>query len=201
LIGVINYGLGNIQSFLNSYRLLGVKAIQVKNTLELNKCDHLILPGVGSFDAAMIRLKSSKLLDSIEKLVFKEKIPILGVCVGLQIMARKSEEGDKKGLGWLDGEVKLIKKTKDLPLPHMGWNTLQIHNYKSQLLKDTDNKNFYFLHSYCMEMDTNEVIMATADYGKIIVAAVSKNNIHGCQFHPEKSHTSGLIILENFAKL
>ena len=115
MIGVINYGLGNIQSFLNSYRLLGVKAIQVKNTLELNKCDHLILPGVGSFDAAMIRLKSSKLLDSIEKLVFKEKIPILGVCVGLQIMARKSEEGDKKGLGWLDGEVKLIKKQKTCP--------------------------------------------------------------------------------------
>ena len=201
MIGVINYGLGNIQSFLNSYRLLGVKAIPVKNTLELNKCDHLILPGVGSFDAAMTRLKSSKLIDSIEKLVFKENIPILGVCVGLQIMARTSEEGEIKGLGWLDGEVKLIKKTKNLPLPHMGWNTIQIENYNSQLLKDTDNKHFYFLHSYCMEMYNSEAITATSDYGENIVAAVSKNNIHGCQFHPEKSHTSGLTILENFANL
>ena len=201
MIGVINYGLGNIQSFLNSYRILGVKAKPVKNTLELNKCDHLILPGVGSFDAAMTRLKSSKLIDSIEKLVFKENIPILGVCVGLQIMARTSEEGEIKGLGWLDGEVKLIKKIKNLPLPHMGWNTIQIENDNSQLLKDTDNKHFYFLHSYCMEMDTSEGITATSDYGEIIVAAVSKNNIHGCQFHPEKSHTSGLTILENFANL
>ncbi len=201
MIGVINYGLGNIQSFLNSYRLLGFKAIPVKNTVELNKCDHLILPGVGSFDAAMTRLKSSKLIDSIEKLVFKEKIPILGVCVGLQIMARTSEEGEIKGLGWLDGEVKLIKKIKNLPLPHMGWNTIQIENYNSQLLKDTDKKHFYFLHSYCMEMDTSDVITATSDYGKIIVAAVSKNNIHGCQFHPEKSHISGLTILENFANI
>ncbi len=201
MIGVINYGLGNIQSFLNSYRILGVKAKPVKNTLELNKCDHLILPGVGSFDAAMTRLKSSKLIDSIEKLVFKENIPILGVCVGLQIMARTSEEGEIKGLGWLDGEVKLIKKIKNLPLPHMGWNTIQIENDNSQLLKDTDNKHFYFLHSYCMEMDASEGITATSDYGENIVAAVSKNNIHGCQFHPEKSHTSGLTILENFANL
>ena len=201
MIGVINYGLGNIQSFLNSYRLLGVKAVSVKNTFELNKCDRLILPGVGSFDAAMNRLKSSKLVDSIEKLVFKENIPILGVCVGLQIMARISEEGKIKGLGWLDGEVKLIKKIKNLPIPHMGWNTIQIKNYNSPLLKDTDNKHFYFLHSYCMQMDNSKVITATADYGEIIVAAVSKNNIHGCQFHPEKSHASGLAILENFANL
>ena len=201
MIGIINYGLGNIQSFLNSYRLLGIKSCSVSNISDLNKCDHLVLPGVGAFDEAMIRLKSSNLINSIEKLVFDKNIPILGICVGLQIMARRSEEGKTKGLGWLDGDVKLIKKTENLPLPHMGWNKILINKNDVSILEGTHDKSFYFLHSYCLKMDSLDGIIATSEYGDLIVSAVNKNNIYGCQFHPEKSHSAGLKVLENFASV
>ena len=201
MIGIINYGLGNIQSFLNSYRLLGIDSCSVSNLYDLKKCDHLVLPGVGAFDEAMIRLKASNLINNIEQLVFKENIPILGICVGLQIMARRSEEGEKKGLGWIDADVKLIKRAKNLPLPHMGWNKIKIKNHDASFLDGTDNRSFYFLHSYCLKMDSLDGIIATSEYGSNIVSAVNKNNIYGCQFHPEKSHSAGLKILENFANI
>ncbi len=201
MIGIINYGLGNIQSFLNSYRLLGIDSCSVSNFYDLKKCDHLVLPGVGAFDEAMTRLNASNLINSIEKLVFEENIPILGICVGLQIMARRSEEGKNRGLGWIDADVGLIKKTKNLPLPHMGWNKINIKNNEARILNGIDDRSFYFLHSYCLKMDSLDAIIATSEYGSSIVSAINKNNIYGCQFHPEKSHSAGLKILENFAKI
>ena len=200
MIGIIDYGLGNIQSFLDGFRILDVPAMSVKNKFDLQKIDRAILPGVGAFDSAIQRLNDSHLVKGLEDLVFNKSLPILGVCVGLQIMARSSEEGLKKGLGWLDADVKIINKKDKLPLPHMGWNEIDLKN-NSKLLQNLDKQRFYFLHSYYLSMDKNSDQIATTNYGRSITAAVQKNNIYGCQFHPEKSHSSGLKVLENFSKL
>ena len=143
----------------------------------------------------------SNLLEELEDLVLNKSLPILGVCVGMQIMSRSSEEGLKKGLGWLDADVKIIKIDEKLPLPHMGWNEIEILSSNSKLLLNLDSRRFYFLHSYYLSMDDKKDQIAITSYGKSLTAAVQKNNIYGCQFHPEKSHSSGLKILENFSKL
>lgn len=201
MIGIIDYGLGNIQSFINSYRLLGLKALQVKEKKHLEICERFILPGVGSFDAAISKLEVSGLLPDLENFVLRDKVPILGVCVGLQILSRRSDEGTKKGLGWLNADVKSIKKSKELPIPHMGWNTVFIKQKGSKLMKNLESKRFYFLHSYHVVMDSIENQIAVSNYGIDITAAANHNNIYGCQFHPEKSHSNGLKVLENFASL
>ena len=201
MIGIIDYGLGNIQSFMDSFRILGVPAIRVKNKIDLKKIDKAILPGVGAFDFAMQRLHDSNLLKDLNDLVLDKYLPVLGVCVGMQIMARSSEEGLKKGLGWLDADVKIIKKNGKLPLPHMGWNEIDVVNDNSKLLLNLNSRRFYFLHSYYLSLDDKKDGIAITNYGEFLTAAVQKRNIYGCQFHPEKSHSSGLKILENFSKL
>ena len=150
---------------------------------------------------AMERFHSSGLIKDIEDLVFYKSVPILGVCIGLQIMTRKSDEGILKGLGWLDAEVKLIKENIKLPLPHMGWNTINVDNENSKLLSGVNNERFYFLHSYHVISDYSYNHIASSNYGSKILAAASDKNIYGCQFHPEKSHSAGLRVLENFSKL
>ena len=199
MIGIINYGLGNVQSFINSYRILGLKAISISKKEDFKKIERLILPGVGSFDEALKRFNNSGLADLTEELVLEKSMPILGICVGLQMMARSSEEGLERGLGWLDADVKAIKKDINYPLPHMGWNNIRVNNKKSSLLFSVDSSSFYFLHSYHLVVDNKADQIATADYGNQLLAAASKGNIYGCQFHPEKSHSSGLKVLENFA--
>ena len=201
MIGIINYGLGNVQSFINSYRKLGLKATSVTNKEDFKKIERLILPGVGSFDEALKRFKNSGLANQTEELVLRESMPILGICVGLQMMARRSDEGIEKGLGWIDAEVKAIEKDINYPLPHMGWNNIQVNNKESNLLFNVDSSRFYFLHSYHLVVENEADKIATADYGKNLLAAASKGNIYGCQFHPEKSHSSGLKVLENFANI
>ena len=201
MIGIIDYGLGNVQSFINSYRKLGISAKPIKNKNDFENVDRMILPGVGSFDAAIQMLFASELIQKIEDLVLNESMPILGVCVGMQIMARKSEEGEKKGLNWIDADVKRIKKLDNLPLPHMGWNEIKLSNQDSTLLKSLNNSKFYFLHSYFLAMDNKDEQIALTNYSTVLTAAIQKNNIYGCQFHPEKSHSAGLKVLGNFANL
>ena len=201
MIGIIDYGLGNIQSFMDSFRILGVPALRVKNKIDLKKIDKAILPGVGAFDFAMQRLNDSNLMKDLNDLVLDKYLPVLGVCVGMQIMARSSEDGLKKGLGWLDADVKIIKKNDKLPLPHMGWNEINVVDDNSKLLLNLNSRRFYFLHSYYLSLDDEKDGIAITNYGEILTAAVQKRNIYGCQFHPEKSHSSGLKILENFSKL
>ena len=201
MIGIIDYGLGNIQSFINSYRLLGLKALKVKEKKDLEICERFILPGVGSFDAALSKLEASGLLPNLKQFVLKDKAPLLGVCVGLQILSRSSEEGTQKGLGWLNADVKLINKSQGLPIPHMGWNTVFVKQKTSRLMKNIESKKFYFLHSYHTVMDSIENQIAVSNYGIEITAVANNENIYGCQFHPEKSHTNGLKVLENFASL
>ena len=201
MIGIIDYGLGNVQSFINGYRILGKKAVAINNPKQLKKMNRLILPGVGSFDMAMKRLNSSGLIIDIEDLIFNKSVPILGVCVGLQIMTKKSDEGISRGLGWLEAEVKKIDHNNLLPLPHMGWNNINVEDKDSKLLAGVNKKRFYFLHSYHVISQNKDIHIASADYGGRILAAASKENIFGCQFHPEKSHNAGLQVLENFSKI
>ena len=168
---------------------------------DLQKVDRLILPGVGSFDNAIERFNNSGLRDHIEDLVFNENLPIMGVCIGLQIMAKSSSEGSSNGLGWIDGEVEIIDQDKKLILPHMGWNEIKVKEKYSKLLSNLESKRFYFLHSYHFIRSEKKDMIASVNYGKDILAAISKDNIYGCQFHPEKSHSAGLNVLENFANL
>lgn len=201
MIGIIDYGLGNVFAFGNVYKRLDIPFKVIKNTNDLDNVSKLILPGVGAFDEAITRLRNSGLLESIENLVFKQNIPVLGICVGMQILANRSEEGKLKGLGWIPGEVKKFNSKDGFPLPHMGWNELIIEK-KNNLFKNLDNNSrFYFLHSYCFNPLKPEHVLGMTKYCDEFVSVVNEKNIFGVQFHPEKSHANGITILKNFWKL
>ncbi len=203
LVGIINYGLGNISAFKYAFKKLNCEVNVISNPDDINLCSHLILPGVGAFDYAIELLKSSRMLDVINKNVLVDKKPILGVCVGMQIFFEKSEEGNNYGLGWIKGNVKkLASSTKNtIKLPHMGWNSLGNINEKNKLCFNLENDEFYFLHSYhCVPEDKNLIISST-EYGESFCSSVQFENIIGCQFHPEKSHDAGLGIFSNFLRM
>lgn len=200
MIRVIDYGLGNVEAFLNVYKLLGIDAASAKLPSDLNDATHIILPGVGSFDLAIKLFLESGMENIVEDLVLNKGLPLLGVCVGMQILASSSEEGNESGLGWIPGKVKKIESLKQeelLQLPHMGWNDA-IATKKNPLLTASE---FYFLHSYYFVPFDKENIIAEFDYGTKMVCAVSKGNIFGVQFHPEKSHHNGSSLLKNFSNI
>ena len=202
MIGIINYGIGNIKAFQNIYQKMHVKSMVVSNKKDLQKCSKIILPGVGHFDYAMNKLMNSGLKDSLDEIVLNKKIPVLGICVGMQMMARSSEEGKSKGLGWIDAEVKLIntQKLSNKPLlPHMGWNDIKILKKNCIVDNFTNSNFFYFLHSYYFKCDTTDNIIATCSYGEEFACVVNKKNIYGIQCHPEKSHDNGITFLKNFS--
>jgi len=205
MITIIDYGLGNIQAFLNIYKKLHISAKVAKNVNDLYGSKKLILPGVGHFDYAMDKLTKSGMKSEIDSLVLQDGIPILGVCVGMQIMADSSEEGFQKGLGWINGTVKslekIVKQNSDLPLPHMGWNNVTSDNKDLFGEIDPNGKDFYFLHSYYFDCKSDENCIANTHYDSTFCSAVKSNNIFGVQFHPEKSHHSGVQLLKNFADL
>ena len=203
LVGIINYGLGNISAFKYAFKKLNCEVNVISNPDDINLCSHLILPGVGAFDYAIELLKSSRMLDVINKNDLVDKKPILGVCVGMQIFFEKSEEGNNYGLGWIKGNVKkLASSTKNtIKLPHMGWNSLGNINEKNKLCFNLENDEFYFLHSYhCVPEDKN-LIISNTEYGESFCSSVQFENIIGCQFHPEKSHDAGLGIFSNFLRM
>ena len=204
MIGIINYGSGNIQAIANIYHRLNISFKIMEKPSQLHEASKLILPGVGAFDETMQRLDSSGMREALEKKVMEEKIPIIGVCVGMQIMAKKSEEGVLDGLGWIDGNVKKIKTAtlQQKPhLPHLGWDTIQPLR-ESPLFDHIDlDKGFYFLHSFCFFCSKAEDVLASTDYGEEFASAVNVQNIYGVQFHPEKSHKNGIELLKNFASL
>lgn len=204
MITIIDYGAGNVKSVQNMLKKIGVESTLTKEISVIEEATKFILPGVGAFDYGMQQLKKSDLIETLNKKVIEQKTPLLGICLGAQMLGNKSEEGSEKGLGWIDIDVvKFDKKLLDsnLKVPHMNWNEIKI-NKENLLLKKLNNESrFYFVHSYHMKANNNEDILCTSNYGYIFVSGVNKDNIWGVQFHPEKSHKYGMQLLENFAQL
>lgn len=198
MIGIVDYGLGNIRAFSNIYKRLGIPHFFAKDADSLRKATHIILPGVGSFDYAMKKLANSGMKDVLDELVLEQKRPVLGICVGMQIMAESSEEGNSEGLGWLDTKVvKFSQVNSQYPLPHMGWNDIEVVK-NNQIFDGLDAyPAFYFLHSYHFKSDYEHCI-ATAKYSNRVGCIIQKDNIYGIQCHPEKSHHNGVAFLKNF---
>lgn len=200
MISIIDYGLGNVLAFRNVYEQLNIPVSIARDASDLAKSTKLILPGVGAFDYAMERLAASGMRGPIEELVLQKKMPLLGVCVGMQMLADSSEEGGQDGLAWIDGTVRKFRGDS-LALPHMGWNDVK-QAPAAKLFADMENDaRFYFLHSYYFECRDAGDVLATSDYGGEFSCAVKKGNIYGVQFHPEKSHHWGKQLLKNFAEL
>ncbi len=202
MITIVDYGLGNVQAIANIYRRLAIPATLAKTAADLLGATHLILPGVGAFDWAMARLNESGMRATLDDLVLQQGKPVLGICVGMQMMAKYSEEGSAAGLGWFDASVKLFddaRFTGRTHLPHMGWNDIEPISTDGLLRDLGDSARFYFLHSYYFAPNDIADGLAFADYGGRFACAVRKRNIHGVQFHPEKSHAWGIQLLKNFA--
>ena len=200
MITIVNYGLGNIQAFANIYKRLGISCSIANDVNELRRATRLILPGVGAFDSAMQRLQASGLRSTLDDLVLNHQVPVLGICVGMQMMAKCSDEGVLPGLGWIPGEVKRFDESPHAlktRLPHMGWNDVYPEN--NPLFHGIESPRFYFLHSYYFVPKLDDYILANASYGDTFAAAVCKDNVIGVQFHPEKSHHWGIKLLQNFS--
>lgn len=203
MIGIVDYGLGNIRAFENIYRQLGFAAMPVQTAEELVCADRLILPGVGAFDWARSCLEKSGMVGALNQRVIGDGIPILGVCVGMQLMADSSEEGKLPGLGWISGRVERFQddlSIKRIDLPHMGWNDIEPME-NEPIFSGIKAPRYYFLHSFFYRPSNELNAIAWAQYGKTFVAAVRRDNIYGTQFHPEKSHNWGVALLRNFATL
>lgn len=204
MIHIIDYGLGNVQAFANMYKRLGIEATRARSAADLDGATRIILPGVGAFDHAMALLDESGMRPALEELVIECKVPVLGICVGMQILASSSEEGKSAGLGWVPGRVRSFRsmgESASLPMPHMGWNDV-IPAPEAALFKGLEaDSRFYFLHSFFFDCDEQAHALARASYGFDFSCAVAAGNVYGVQFHPEKSHHYGAALLKNFAEL
>jgi len=204
MITIIDYGVGNINAFVNVYKRVNVPTKIAKTARDLEGAQKIILPGVGHFDHAMSELIQSGMREKLDELVLVKKIPIIGICVGMQMMGNSSEEGELEGLKWIDASVKKFDETKIhqvTRLPHMGWNDVQPIISNPLFVGLEEEALFYFLHSYYFDCNNAADILATSEYGGKFACAAHHENIYGIQFHPEKSHHYGEKLLHNFAKL
>ena len=201
MIGIIDYDAGNIKSVEKALQYLGQETVVSRDPQVLLKADKVILPGVGSFGDAMENLKKYGLVPVIHEIVEKGT-PFLGICLGMQLLFERSDETPKvDGLGILKGEILRIPETSGLKIPHMGWNSLEFHG-NGKLFKGLPSEPYvYFVHSYYLKAEEEEIVTATAEYGTCIHASVEKGQVFGCQFHPEKSSDIGIQILQNFVEL
>lgn len=183
------------------FKKIGVDAKLAETEKDIEIAEKILLPGVGAFDAGMQKLKESGFIEILNKKVLIEKVPTLGICLGMQLMTKSSEEGRLEGLGWFDAEtIKFRLDTSEFKIPHMGWNEVKLWK-KTPLWKDMyDDARFYFVHSYHIKTEVDSDIMLTANYGYDFVCGLQKENIYGAQFHPEKSHKYGMKLLKNFAE-
>ncbi|PCI99624.1 MAG: imidazole glycerol phosphate synthase subunit HisH [Flavobacteriales bacterium] len=202
MITIIDYGAGNVKSVENMLKKIGVESILTNKIEKIKSATKLILPGVGHFDYGMQNLQRTGIIETLDKKVLVEKTPILGICLGSQMLGNQSEEGIEKGLGWIDMDVKKFNlNDSSLKVPHMNWSNTT-PNKKSKLFESMfENPRFYFVHSYFMSPNNHEDTLCSVNYGGNFVAAVEKENIYGVQFHPEKSHKFGMKLLENFANI
>lgn len=204
MIAIIDYGLGNIAAFAAVYNKANIGVTVARTADDLKGVSKLILPGVGHFDHAMRLLQQSGMLDALNRMVLGEKVPVIGVCVGMQILARSSEEGTLPGLGWIDADVRSFKSseaTRTMAVPHMGWNDVTPRQPSPLFAALPNDARFYFLHSFYVACDRQDDVLATSHYGSDFTCAVRSANIYGVQFHPEKSHHCGDRLLRNFAGL
>ena len=197
-IAIVNYGVGNHNSIKNMIKKIGSDSLITSDVGEIEKAEKLIFPGVGSFDSGMEAIENSGLLEILNYKALIEKTPILGICLGMQLMTLKSEEGEKKGLSWVKATTeKFSFPNLDIKVPHMGWNTVNFSK-KSALLEGIKDARFYFIHSYYVKCLEEQDILCTTHHGNSFVSAFEKGNLLGVQFHPEKSHIFGKSIIKNF---
>jgi len=204
MIVIIDYGMGNLRSVQKGFERLHIKAITSSNIDDINRADKIILPGVGHFARGMQHLKDLNLIDLLNEKVLVKKTPVLGICLGMQLLTNFSEEGNCEGLGWINAETlafNLPDNNKSLKIPHMGWNNIRI-NEDNLLFKNSDSSlPFYFVHSFYVKCNDESELTAKTIYGSEFASVVNKENIFGTQFHPEKSHKQGINLLKNFAEL
>lgn len=204
MITIIDYGSGNIRAIGNIYDRLKINYKIAKIPEDVRGAEKLFLPGVGAFDETISMLDKTGFREVLDKEVLINKVPIIGICVGMQILAESSEEGSLNGLGYIKGKVKKLDASllnQKPKLPHMGWNSIEIFR-KNKLLENIDTHfGFYFLHTYYFECENNDDILTTTYYGKKFASSINHDNVYGIQFHPEKSHQNGITLLHNFAKL
>lgn len=204
MITIVDYGLGNIQAIANIYRRLGVPVTTAQDAARLEQAQRIVLPGVGAFDWAMSRLGASGMRETLDRLVLQDKRPVIGICVGMQMLAKRSDEGSATGLGWIDATVRLFDDSRFVGpthLPHMGWNDVAPRGADPLFAGLEQDARFYFLHSYYFEPHDPADVLATTNYGGAFCCAVRHGNVMGVQFHPEKSHQWGIRLLKNFAEL
>lgn len=203
MITVVDYGIGNLGAIVNMLEYLGFDAVISADPLAISKASKLILPGVGAFDRAMQNLRGLDLVAPLEDAVFGRTVPVMGVCLGMQLLGRGSQEGNgEKGLGWIEADTLRFDWAVEqgLKIPHVGWNSVSPAPDSVLFASAAPVPRFYFVHSYHMHCDDDRNVAATCTYGRDFCCAVSKDNILGVQFHPEKSHKHGMALLKNFAE-
>lgn len=203
LIAVIDYGMGNVSSIVNMLKKIGVPTVLAKDIKTIQAADKLILPGVGAFDTGMLKLKQGGLTEAIIQHAVIDEKPLLGICLGMQMLGRGSEEGLEKGLSLIpfDNKRFVFDREKNLKIPHMGWDIVTTKSKEDPLVTGLDpDQRYYFVHSYHAVCDMEENVLMSCDYGYCFAAAVKYKNIYGVQFHPEKSHRFGMALLNNFAR-
>jgi len=202
MITIVNYGLGNLGSIFNMLRRIGIKSRITSDPEEIRNAEKIILPGVGHFDKGMHELMKSGLKSILEYKVLTEKTPVLGICLGMQLMTKSSEEGELQGLGWIDAvSKKFVFENSNLKIPHMGWNVVSVVNKNGLIENNVPESRFYFVHSYYVKVSNEENSFLKSDYGIRFDSGIFRDNIFGIQFHPEKSHKFGMKLLKNFAEL
>jgi glutamine amidotransferase len=203
MLTIVDYGMGNVGSILNMLKKIGVPARLSCRPEDILSAEKIILPGVGAFDAGMKRLRELDLVSVLEEKVVKQGAPLLGICLGMQLLTESSEEGAEPGLGWIQARTKRFRfdeNLRDLKVPHMGWNLVSIRSGRGLFHLATEETRFYFVHSYHVVCDQPQNTLAETTYGYPFVSSFSKDNIFGVQFHPEKSHKFGMQLLKNFTE-
>lgn len=201
MITIIDYGLGNLGSIQNMFKRIGVQAKITSDLGEIGSATKILLPGVGAFDNAMTRINETGLKEVLDKKANLDKVPILGICLGMQLLTRGSQEGVLSGLGWIEADTIKFPAIEGLKVPHMGWNLVKPSTQSKLNLNLPNESRFYFVHSYYVQVDKQENSILKANYGIEFDAAIQNDNIYGAQFHPEKSHKFGMQLLKNFSEI
>jgi len=201
MITIVNYGMGNLGSVQNMFKRIGVRSEIVDEPSKLAQASKILLPGVGAFDQAMKRINESGFREVLDQKALLEKVPMLGICLGMQLLTRGSEEGKLPGLGWVAADTIRFPKQKELKVPHMGWNMVATAAPSALTINLLEDSRFYFVHSYRVHVDNEANSILKCTYGVTFDAAIQQDNIFGAQFHPEKSHKFGMQLLRNFSEV